>query len=260
MYRARDTKLDRDVAIKVLPEEFASDSERLARFEREAKLPASLNHPNNASIHGFEESNGVNALVLELIEGPTLAERIAQGPIPVDETIASGKQIDEALEAGHEAGVTALALFFVTSLFGCGVGGGGSPAGPANTIILNEHPNILLIISDDLGLDASSSYTVGIETPVTPTLDSLAANGLVFDNAWANPMCSPTRATILTGRYGFRTGVLGPRDEISLAEISLQSFIDKNVPNTYSHAVVGKGICWHVIQRSPLTEASTIPI
>ena len=130
MYRARDTKLDRDVAIKVLPEEFASDSERLARFEREAKLPASLNHPNNASVHGFEESNGVNALVLELIEGPTLAERIAQGPIPVDETIASGKQIDEALEAGHEAGVTALALFFVTSLFGCGVGGGGSPLAP----------------------------------------------------------------------------------------------------------------------------------
>ena len=82
----------------------------------------------------------------------------------------------------------------------------------------------------------------------TPTLDSLAANGLVFDNAWANPVCSPTRATILTGRYGFRAGVLGPRDEISLAEISLQSFIDKNVPNTYSHAVVGK---WHLSARDP---------
>ena len=79
VYRARDTKLDRDVAIKVLPEEFAQDEERLARFEREAKLLASLNHPNIASIHGFEDADGVNALVLELVEGPTLAERIEQG-------------------------------------------------------------------------------------------------------------------------------------------------------------------------------------
>jgi len=101
VYRARDTKLDRDVAIKVLPEEFAADPERLARFEREAKLLASLNHPNIASIYGFEE----NALVLELVEGPTLAERIADGPIPVEESIAIAKQIAEALEAGHEAGV-----------------------------------------------------------------------------------------------------------------------------------------------------------
>jgi serine/threonine protein kinase len=105
VYRARDTKLDRDVAIKVLPEEFASDPERLARFEREAKLLASLNHPNIAAIHGFEDADGVNALVLELVEGPTLAERIEQGPIPVDEAIAIAKQIAEALEAGHEAGV-----------------------------------------------------------------------------------------------------------------------------------------------------------
>jgi len=105
VYRARDTKLDRDVAIKVLPEEFATDEERLARFEREAKLLASLNHTNIASIHGFEDSEGVNALVLELVEGPTLAERIAEGPIPVEEAIAIAKQIAEALEAGHEAGV-----------------------------------------------------------------------------------------------------------------------------------------------------------
>jgi len=105
VYRARDTKLDREVAIKVLPEEFAADEERLARFEREAKLLASLNHPNIASIHGFEESDGVKALVLELVEGPTLAERIEEGQIPVDEAIAIAKQIAEALEAGHEAGV-----------------------------------------------------------------------------------------------------------------------------------------------------------
>jgi len=105
VYRARDTKLERDVAIKVLPEAFAKDPERLARFEREAKLLASLNHPNVASIHGFEDSDGVPALVLELVEGLTLAERIAQGPIPADEAIAIAKQIAEALEAGHEAGV-----------------------------------------------------------------------------------------------------------------------------------------------------------
>ena len=105
VYRARDTKLDRNIAIKVLPEEFAKDKERLARFEREAKLLASLNHPNIATIHGIEESDGVKALVLELVEGPTLAELIAEGPISVDETLAIAKQMAEALEAGHEAGV-----------------------------------------------------------------------------------------------------------------------------------------------------------
>ena len=105
VYRARDTKLDRDVAIKVLPDAFAKDADRRARFEREAKLLASLNHPNIASIHGFEESDGVKALVLELVEGPTLAERIALGPIPVEEALPIARQIAEALEAGHEAGV-----------------------------------------------------------------------------------------------------------------------------------------------------------
>jgi serine/threonine protein kinase len=105
VYRARDTKLDREVAIKVLPEEFARDDERLARFEREAKLLASLNHPNIASIYGLEESDGVKALVLELVEGPTLAERIAEGAIPVEEALPIARQIAEALEAGHEAGV-----------------------------------------------------------------------------------------------------------------------------------------------------------
>jgi len=105
VYRARDTKLGREVAIKVLPDELAFDKERVARFEREAKLLASLNHPNIASIHGFEESDGIRALVLELVKGPTLAERIAQGPIPIEEAIAIAKQVAEALEAGHEAGV-----------------------------------------------------------------------------------------------------------------------------------------------------------
>ncbi len=105
VYRARDTKLDRDVALKVLPEAFTSDPDRLARFEREAKVLASLNHPNIGHIYGLEEADGVKALVLELVEGPTLADRIAQGPIPLDEALPIAKQIAEALEAAHEQGI-----------------------------------------------------------------------------------------------------------------------------------------------------------
>ena len=101
VYRARDTTLGRDVAIKVLPEDFSADAERLARFRREAQVLASLNHPNIAAIYGTEQ----NALILELVEGPTLAERIAQGPIPLEEAIAIARQIAEALEAAHEAGI-----------------------------------------------------------------------------------------------------------------------------------------------------------
>ena len=107
VYRARDTTLDRDVAMKVLPEAFTSDPDRLARFEREAKVLASLNHPNIGSIYGLEEAEGgtSRALVLELIEGPTLADRIAQGRIRLDEALPIAKQIAEALEAAHEQGV-----------------------------------------------------------------------------------------------------------------------------------------------------------
>ena len=105
VYQARDTKLDRDVALKVLPEAFTSDPDRLARFEREAKVLASLNHPNIGSIYGLEEAAGVKAIVLELVEGPTLADRISKGPIPVDEALPIAKQIAEALEVAHEAGV-----------------------------------------------------------------------------------------------------------------------------------------------------------
>jgi hypothetical protein len=104
VYHARDTKLNRDVAIKVLPAAFAKDAGRMARFQREAQLLASLNHPNIASIYGLEESGGVHALVMELVEGPTLAERIAQGSIPIDEALPIAKQIAEALEAAHEKG------------------------------------------------------------------------------------------------------------------------------------------------------------
>ena len=105
VYRARDTKLRRDVAIKILPASFASDPDRLARFQREAEVLASLNHPNIAHIHGLEESDGLKALVMELVEGPTLADRIATGAIPIDEALPIAKQIAEALEAAHEQGI-----------------------------------------------------------------------------------------------------------------------------------------------------------
>ncbi len=105
VYRARDTKLGRDVALKVLPEQFARDPQRMGRFEREARVLASLNHPHIASIYGLEESNGVRALVMELVEGPTLADRIDQGAIPLDEALTLVRQIADALEYAHEHGV-----------------------------------------------------------------------------------------------------------------------------------------------------------
>src|SRR6516164_15147 len=105
VYRARDPKLGRDVAIKVLPEAFARDAERMARFQREAKVLASLSHPNIAAIYGLEDSGDTRALVMELVEGPTLADRIKQGAIPVYEAIRIARQIADALEYAHERGI-----------------------------------------------------------------------------------------------------------------------------------------------------------
>ena len=105
VYRARDSKLGRDVAIKVLPDAFARDADRMTRFEREARVLASLNHPNIASIYGLEESDATHALVMELVEGPTLADRIRQGPIPMEEAVPIAKQICDALEYAHERGI-----------------------------------------------------------------------------------------------------------------------------------------------------------
>ena len=105
VYRARDTKLGREVAIKLLPPHLTDDKERLARFEREAKVLASLNHPNIATIHGLEDSDGVPFLVMELVEGETLAERIAKGPVELEETLQICRQIAEGLEAAHESGI-----------------------------------------------------------------------------------------------------------------------------------------------------------
>src|SRR2546430_5404136 len=105
VYQATDSKLGRSVAIKLLPEAFTHDAERAARFEREARVLASLNHPHIAAIHGLEESGDRKFLVMELVGGETLAERIKRGPIPIDEALNIAKSIGDALEAAHEKGV-----------------------------------------------------------------------------------------------------------------------------------------------------------
>ena len=105
VYRARDTRLQRDVAVKILPEAFAADGTRRARFEREALVLASLNHPNIATIHGIEDEDGVHALVMELVDGETLADRIMRGAVPVSEALAIARQIADALDAAHERGI-----------------------------------------------------------------------------------------------------------------------------------------------------------
>src|SRR5687767_10563408 len=105
VYRARDTRLRREVAIKILPELFAIELDRRVRFEREAHVLATLNHPNIASIYGFEETGSTAAIVMELVEGPTLAELIARGPTPLPETLRIAHQIALALEAAHDKNV-----------------------------------------------------------------------------------------------------------------------------------------------------------
>src|SRR5262245_54863190 len=105
VYRARDTKLKRDVAIKILPDEFSRDADRVIRFQREAEVLASLNHPNIAAIYGLEEFGNARCIVMELVGGETLAELIARGPIPVEEALNIAHQIAEALEAAHERSI-----------------------------------------------------------------------------------------------------------------------------------------------------------
>ena len=162
VYCARDTKLDRDVALRVLPEAFLADPDRLARFEREAKVLASLNHPNIGGIYGLEEAEGVRALVLELVEGPTLADRIAQGPIPVDEALPIARQIAEALEAAHEAGVIHRDLK------------------PAN-IKVREDGTVKVL---DFGLAKALSPTPGGNPSQSPTLTAAATQmGVIMGTA-----------------------------------------------------------------------------
>lgn len=105
VYRARDTKLERDVAVKVLPSEFSSDAERVERFQREARLLAQLNHPSIAALHGLEEHDGQQFLVMELVPGETMAERIEKGPLPTDVALPLFVRIAEGLEAAHDKGI-----------------------------------------------------------------------------------------------------------------------------------------------------------
>ena len=162
VYQARDTKLDRDVALKVLPEAFTSDPDRLARFEREAKVLASLNHPNIGSIYGLEEAEGVKALVLELVEGPTLADRIKQGPIPLDEALPIAKQIAEALEAAHEQGVIHRDLK------------------PANVKVKDDGTVKVL----DFGLAKAFQPDTGSDTSESPTMTAAATQqGVILGTA-----------------------------------------------------------------------------
>ncbi len=152
VYRARDTKLGRDVALKILPESFAHNSERLARFRREAQVLASLNHPHIAQIHGLDEANGTHFLVLELVDGESVDKRIARGPIPVDETLVIARQLAEALEAAHEKGIIHRDLK------------------PAN-IALTKDGQVKVL---DFGLAKAIEPSVSSDPAISPTLTSPA--------------------------------------------------------------------------------------
>ena len=134
VYRARDTKLGRDVAIKVLPADFTADPERRARFAREARLLATLNHPHIGAIYGLEESEGIAALVLEFVDGPTLADRLQHAPLPIAEALAIARQIAEALEAAHDKGIVHRDLKPANVIL---QGGGAGTAGPVRAKVLD---------------------------------------------------------------------------------------------------------------------------
>jgi serine/threonine protein kinase/Tol biopolymer transport system component len=168
VYRARDTRLGRDVAIKVLPQIFAADGGRLARFEREAQLLAALNHPNIAQIHGLEESAGVRALVMELVEGVTLAERLTR-PIPIDEGLAIARQIANALEAAHDRGIVHRDLK------------------PANIKVTPA--GVVKVL--DFGLATSRADTSNSDLSRSPTMLMPTVEGVVLGTA---PYMSPEQA------------------------------------------------------------------
>ncbi|AUC83052.1 sulfatase-like hydrolase/transferase [Lacinutrix sp. Bg11-31] len=132
-------------------------------------------------------------------------------------------------------------LFFMVTLFSCGNDDKIVTETPSETN--TSKPNIVLIIADDMGLDATPGYTIGNTKPNMPNLQSMINNGIRFNNLWSNPVCTPTRSSIITGKYGFRTNILKVGDELSTSETSLQSYLDNNTGNTYSHAVIGK---WHL--------------
>ena len=171
VYRATDTRLKRQVAVKILPSEVAADPMRLARFRREAELLAALNHPHIAAIYGVEVFNGVNALVMELVDGATLADRIAAGPIPIDEALAIARQIAEALEAAHEQGIVHRDLK------------------PANIKVRDDGTVKVLDFGlarpRDTGVDSASDIGVTVSVGQSPTFAQTAASqaGVILGTA-----------------------------------------------------------------------------
>jgi serine/threonine-protein kinase len=164
VYRATDVRLKRDVAIKVLPDAFAQDADRLARFEREARTLAALNHPNIAALYGLEQIDGGRALVMELIDGPTLAELLAQGPIPIDEALTMARQIADALDVAHEQGIIHRDLK------------------PANVKV--RHDGTVKVLDFGLAKAMESSATSGdVEDSPTMTSPRLTAYGVILGTA-----------------------------------------------------------------------------
>src|SRR5512139_2472107 len=163
VYSAEDLNLNRKVALKFLPDAFAGDPERMARFEREAKLLASLNHPNIAAIYGLEQSEGKRFLVLELVEGETLAQRLSKGPLPVEEALGVCRQIAEGLEAAHEKGVIHRDLK------------------PAN-VMITEGDKVKIL---DFGLaKALADETQAVDSSQSPTLtEAMTGPGVILGTA-----------------------------------------------------------------------------
>ena len=169
VYRARDTTLDRDVALKVLPDALTADPERRARFEREARILASLNHPNIAQIYGTAEADGVRALVLELVEGATLAERIAQGPLSLDDALAIARQIAVALRAAHEAGVVHRDLK------------------PANVVVREDGAVKVLDFGLAKAFDADPAVDAGAGEPATVTASATRMGVILGTPSYMSP-------------------------------------------------------------------------
>ena len=267
VYRAKDTRLKRDVALKILPDAFAADPDRVARFQREAELLATLNHPNIAAIYGFEDADGVHALVLELVEGPTLADRIAKGPIPLDDALPITKQIAEALEAAHEQGIVHRDLK------------------PANIKIRDDGTVKVLDFGLAKALEPLSALRVDLANSPTITSPAMMTGvGMILGTAaYMSPEQARGRAAdrrtdiwalgcifyeMLTGDRAFRgddiTETLASiiRDEPNWARVpvlvrrALQACLDKN-PKRRLRDI---GDLWHLFDQDATATASVQPI